>query len=390
MPELSIIVPTYNERANLVLFVSSLEHVLDEQLDYEIVFVDDDSRDGTSALARSLAQQNSRVRVIQRIGRKGLASATIEGMLSTSSPYLAVMDADMQHDEAILPKMLAKLKQDDLDLVIGSRNVEGGGMGEFALSQFGRKLSSLVCRANVNDPMSGYFVMSRRYFHEVAHSLSSTGFKILLDLIASARRPVRLTEVGYTFRNRVHGTSKLDILVGLEYFQLLLDKMIGGWIPVSYLIFSLVGLVGLVTNLLLIYALMQVLPISFTMSQAVGSVIVIAINFVLNNRLTFRSARLKGALAFQGLLLFYIACSVGLVFNLTAAKGLREYGVPWYWASTVGLVIGSVWNYWVTSVLIWQIKRRRTAAIQQAYETGMNTYPGPREGETRFKSSAAN
>lgn len=375
MPEISIIVPTYNERANLILLVAAVEAAMGE-IDYEVVFVDDDSRDGTSALARTLAQQNSRVRVIQRIGRKGLASATIEGMLSTSSPFLAVMDGDMQHDETILPDMLRKLKGEDLDIVIGSRNVEGGGMGEFAshrqaLSQFGRKLSSLVCRADVSDPMSGYFVMSRRYFHEVAHSLSSTGFKILLDLIASSQRPVRIAEVGYTFRNRMHGASKLDILVGLEYFQLLLDKLIGGWIPVSYLIFSLVGAVGLVANLLLIYAVMRVSPVSFATAQAIGSSLVIGINFFLNNRLTFRSARLRGPRVIQGLFLFYIACSVGLFFNLVAAKGLRDYGVPWYYASIVGVVIGSIWNYWITSVLIWQIRRRRTAAIQQAYESAL-------------------
>lgn len=373
MPELSIIVPVLNERSNLLPLVAALETVLGGH-DYEVMFVDDDSRDGTPALARTLAQQNSRVRVIQRIGRRGLASAAIEGMLATSSPYLAVMDGDMQHDESILPVMLAKLKSEALDIVIGTRNAEGGEMGDFSasrqkLSQLGRKLSNLVCRAEISDPMSGYFVVTRPYFHEVAHSLSSTGFKILLDLIASSRRPVRLGEVGYTFRSRVRGRSKLDILVGLEYLQLLLDKALGGWIPVSYLIFSLVGAFGLVANLLLIYATMRIWPVSFPAAQAIGSALVIAINFFLNNRLTFRSARLKGARMFQGLVLFYVACSIGLIFNLTAARGLGEYGVHWYWASLVGVLIGSVWNYWVTSVLIWQIRRRRSAAIQQAYDT---------------------
>ena len=372
MPELSIIVPTYNERENLTSLIACLQAALGG-LDYEVVVVDDDSADGTAALARSLAQQNPRVRVIQRIGRRGLSSATVEGMLATSAPYLAVMDADMQHDESILPLMLDRLKRENLDLVIGSRHVEGGSVGNFAthrqsLSQLGRRLSSLVCRARVNDPMSGYFVVSRSYFHEVAHSLSCTGFKILLDLIASARRPVRLAEIGYTFRSRVHGSSKLDILVGLEYCQLILDKLIGNWIPVSYLIFSAVGAIGLLANILLIYCLLQVSSLSFTMAQAAGSLAVIALNFFLNNHLTFRSARLRGRRVIQGLLAFYVACSVGLAFNLMAAKGFRDYGVPRYLASIIGVVIGSVWNYWVTSVLIWQVVRRRTASIQQVYE----------------------
>src|SRR3954447_21232692 len=202
MPELSIILPTYNEQANLISMITCLETALGE-LDYEVVIVDDDSPDGTSALARSLAQQDHRVRVIQRIGRKGLSSATVEGMLSTSSPYLAVMDADLQHDETVLPRMLERLKQEGLDLVIASRKVEGGSLGEFAahrrkLSDLGTRLSRMICRADVSDPMSGYFILTRAYFQEVAHSLSSTGFKILLDLIASAKRPIRFAEVGYT------------------------------------------------------------------------------------------------------------------------------------------------------------------------------------------------
>jgi dolichol-phosphate mannosyltransferase len=294
-------------------------------------------------------------------------------MLSTSSPYLAVLDADLQHDETILPTMLERLKQEGLDLVIASRKVHGGSVGEFAthrrkLSDLGTKLSRMICRANLTDPMSGYFVLTREYFHEVAHSLSSTGFKILLDLIASANRPVRFAEVGYTFRSRLHGASKLDVLVGLEYLQLLLDKLVGDWVPVSYLVFSMVGAIGLAVNLILIFAVKSLFPVSFYMAQAIGSMLVIALNFFLNNRLTFRSARLKGWRAVQGLVLFYLACSVGLAFNLTAAHGCRDYHMPWFWASLIGVAIGSVWNYWVTSLLIWQITRRRTAAIQEAYE----------------------
>ncbi len=377
MPELSIIVPTYKERANLVPLLDCLQAALGG-IDYEVVIVDDDSPDGTSALARSLSQQRPNVRVIQRIGRKGLASATVEGMLSTSSPYLAVMDADLQHDETILPRMLERLKQENLDLVIASRKVDGGSVGDFAthrrkLSDLGTRLSRMICHADVSDPMSGYFLVTRTYFHEVAHSLSSTGFKILLDLIASSSRPVRFAEVGYTFRSRLHGSSKLDILVGLEYMQLLLDKLVGDWIPVSYLVFSMVGAIGLAVNLILIFAVKSLFPVSFYMAQAIGSILVIALNFFLNNRLTFRSARLKGWRAVQGLVLFYLACSIGLAFNLTAAHGCRDYHMPWFWASLIGVVIGSVWNYWVTSILIWQITRRRTAAIQQAYEAELVT-----------------
>src|SRR5258707_9280666 len=176
MPELSIVVPTYNERANLVALIESLDAALGG-IDYEVVIVDDDSPDNTAALARSLAQHNGAIRVLHRLGRRGLSSAAAEGILSTSSPYIAVMDADLQHDERILPRMLEKLKRDGLDLVVGSRYVAGGSIGALPpsrarLSKFGGRLSRAICHADLSDPMSGYFVMSRSYFHEVARSLS--------------------------------------------------------------------------------------------------------------------------------------------------------------------------------------------------------------------------
>jgi dolichol-phosphate mannosyltransferase len=371
VPELSIIIPTFNERENLVSLLDRLSATLSE-VDYEVVIVDDDSPDGTAALARSLAQQNRKVRTIQRIKRKGLSSATVEGMLSTSSPYIAVMDGDMQHDERVLPQMLEKLKAQNLDVVIGSRNTSGGSMGEFgagrvALSEMGRRLSQAICRAKVSDPMSGYFVLTRSYLHEVVHSLSCIGFKILLDLIASSPRPVRIGEVGYTFRNRLHGESKLDIIVGLEYLQFLLDKSLGGWLPVSYFIFAMVGSVGLVVN----WVFLRSFAISFDMAQAIASLLVVALNFVLNNRFTFRGARLRGVRALRGLVLSYVAASIGLAFNLSAAHGFRDFGVPWYLASLTGVAIGSIWNYWITSLFIWRIGRNRVAHLRAAYDPNM-------------------
>jgi dolichol-phosphate mannosyltransferase len=374
MPELSIVVPTYNERANLVALIESLDAAL-AGIDYEVVIVDDDSPDNTAALARSLAQHNGAIRVLHRLGRRGLSSAAAEGILSTSSPYIAVMDADLQHDERILPKMLDKLKRDGLDLVVGSRHVAGGSIGALPpsrarLSKFGGRLSRAICHADLSDPMSGYFVMSRSYFHEVARSLSCVGFKILIDLVASSRRPVRIAEVGYTFRDRLRGESKLDIVVGLEYLQLLLDKVMRGRVPVSYLIFSMIGTIGLLANFALVYAFLRLLPLSFDLAQAIASFLVIALNFALNNLLTFRADRLRGKRAAQGLLLFYVACSVGLVFNLGAAHGLRDFGLSWYSASLVGVIIGSVWNYWVTSLFIWEIGRHRADHLWAVSDPG--------------------
>ena len=361
MPELSIILPTYNERDNVPVLFERLKNVLAD-VDFEVIVADDDSPDGTSESVRRLAQTDPRIRIVQRIDRRGLSSACVEGMLASSAPYIAVMDADLQHDETVLPKMLHKLKNENLDIVIGSRHAEGGDMGEFAkkrvaLSEAGRWLSRTIAKADVSDPMSGFFMLRRTYLDEVVHSLSIIGFKILLDLLASSARPVRIGEVGYRFRNRLIGESKLDILVGLEYLQLLADKFIGGIIPVSYILFGFVGTIGLLGSLTLVFFLLRA-GVSFFNAQLTASTLIIALNFFLNNMLTFRSARLRGANMVGGLITFYIACLIGLLANLRFAGTLRDIGAPWQLASLAGILIASVWNYWVSSIFVWRVNRR--------------------------------
>ena len=371
MRELAVIVPTYNERDNLVPFTQSLAEVLGG-IDYEVIFVDDDSTDSTAAVARSLAQRNSRIRIVQRIGRRGLASAAVEGMLAASAPYLLVMDADLQHDEHIIPAMLEKIKAEELDVVIGTRHAEGGSVGEFAadrvkLSRAGQFLSSMICKVSVSDPMSGFFVVRSEYFHRVVHNLSCVGFKILVDLLASARGPVRVGEVGYRFRSRIHGESKLDILVGLEYLELLLHKLTRGIIPVSYLLFGLMGTVGVCVNFLLIGLFSYSLHTDFRASQLAGALITIAVNFLLNNQLTFRSARLRGRSLLAGLMIFYLCCSIGLFAQVTVATSLHASGMNWVLATLAGIALGSVWNYATAFLFVWQIRRRRTERLEQAY-----------------------
>lgn len=361
MPELTVVVPTLDERQNLAPLIASLESVL-SGIDFEILFVDDDSPDGTATLARQMAQHNRRVRILQRIGRRGLSSAVVEGMLASSAPYLAVMDSDLQHDEKILPAMLARLKLENLDLVIATRHRDGGSMGQMAprrrkLSEWGRRLSALICRADLSDPMSGYFVVTRAYVEEVARRLSGTGFKVLLDLVVSSRRPVRIAEIPYVFRPRLHGASKLDILVGLEYMELLADKLVGDFVPASYVVFGLAGSIGVLAHLAAVNLLRLLPGFSLGRAQFTSSVIVIGINFLLNNQLTFRSARLRAGRFLIGMVLFYTACSVGLFLNLRVMDYLTG-PVPWYIAASAGLAVGSVWNYWMSSMLVWQVRRR--------------------------------
>src|SRR5579863_10111310 len=226
--DLAIVLPTYNESGNVGPMLERLESAL-AGIRYEVIFVDDDSPDGTADVVRRLARTRDNLRVLHRIGRRGLASACIEGILAASAPFVAVMDADMQHDESILPEMLGRMREENLDLVVGSRNIAGGSMGEFAnwrvkLSTLGKKLSLMGAEHEMSDPMSGFFMVRVSTFERFAHRLSGIDFKILLDIVLSAGPGLRIGEVPYRFRQREHGESKLDIVVGLEYFELLVDK----------------------------------------------------------------------------------------------------------------------------------------------------------------------
>ncbi len=364
--DLAIIIPTFNERANLVPLLERLRNTL-QGIRWEAIFVDDDSPDGTATLARSLSLGDTRVRVIQRIGRRGLASACIEGMLSTAARYMAIMDADLQHDESILPRMYERITADRLDLVVGSRNVEGGSMGEFAkqrvrLSSLGSRLSRMVCKCDLSDPMSGFFIVTREFFEEVVYRLSGVGFKILVDMVASAQRPVRFAEVPYTFRNRERGESKLDINVGLEYLQLILDKVIGGIVPTRFVLFSLVGAIGVVVHLAVLGLLYYAAGMVFAIAQGAATLIAMTFNFVLNNITTFRDRRLRGSRLIAGLFRYYVACLIGAIANLGFATFLLRAGLPWYVAGFVGLAVSSVWNYGVNMIFTW---KRGVSAIEQ-------------------------
>jgi dolichol-phosphate mannosyltransferase len=371
MPELAIIVPVLNERHNVSLLAERVAHAL-EGIDYELIFVDDDSTDGTADYARRLAQQSSRVRVLQRIGRRGL-----------SSLYMAVIDGDLQHDETILPAMLSVLRRGDAELVIGTRNAEGGSMGagmapwRVRLSQLGQDLSAFVCHSRLSDPMSGFFMLRRPLLDEVVHELSLTGFKILLDIVASARRRVKIVEIGYTFRERAHGKSKLDAMVGFEFLELLIDKLTRGWLPVSYFVFGLVGSLGVALNAVILHVL-RLEGYTFAAAQTLAGAVVVCVNYFLNNLLTFRLNRLRGIHLWIGFVIFAAVCAIGLFVNVRIAVYLASGGMPWLLAGAVGIIIGSVWNYWVTSVFVWRMnvaRRRKRAAV--AAEGDAVTSPEP-------------
>ncbi len=251
------------------------------------------------------ARVDSRIRLIHRIGRRGLASACVEGMMATQAPFVAVMDADLQHDETILPRMLARLRQEPLDMVVGTRNAEGGGMGDFDAAVFcsaesARRSATQSVKCELTDPMSGFFMLRRSFLLEVVHDLQGGGFKILVDLLASSQRPVSIGEVGYTFGVRRHGESKLNVIVGIEYLFLIVNKLLGGIIPVQLTLFLLVGGLGLVTHLASLFFLTRFLHLHFVVAQTIATFTAMTENFFLNNLITFRDRRLRGVRLIPG------------------------------------------------------------------------------------------
>jgi dolichol-phosphate mannosyltransferase len=356
--ELAVVIPTFNERANIRPLLEKLEVVL-ANVTWEAVFVDDDSLDGTAEEVLSVALVDPRVRCLQRIGRRGLASACIEGLASSAAPYLAVMDADLQHDEGLLPRMLAYLQaHPDCDLVIGSRYVKGGGTGEWTegrrrISRLATRLGRRVLRSEVADPMSGFFMLRRSVFWDAARSLSGRGFKILLDLLASAPRPLRIHELPFQFRQRQAGESKLDTMIALEFAYLLLDKICGQIVPASFVVFVAVGGFGALIHLSVLGLLHLYWGIDFWLAQSCATGCAMLANFVLNNLLTYRDRRLKGRRFFTGLLLFVGICFVGAVANVQVATYLHRHDVIWWLSGLLGAVIGAVWNYSLSTQIVW-------------------------------------
>lgn len=359
--ELSIVVPTLDEAGNIEPLLAGLDGAL-AGFAWEVVFVDDDSSDGTWERLLEVARTRANVRVIRRVGRRGLASACIEGMLATSAPCVAVMDADLQHDEHLLPTMLRRLESEALDIVVASRFAAGATLDSFSwrrerLSRLANRVSRLLTGAELRDPMSGYFMLRRELLDEVVHRLSGHGFKLLLDIFASARRPLRFAEVPLHFRRRHSGTSKLDTLVALEFARLVVDKTIGRTLPTRFVLFALVGLSGVGVHLAVLGLTFRGVVVPFVWAQGLAVWAAMTWNFFLNNWFTYRDQRLRGLAVLKGLLSFYAACSLGAVINVEVADRMYVTGLPWALAGLAGAVVGAVWNYGVTQVLTWRAHR---------------------------------
>jgi dolichol-phosphate mannosyltransferase len=365
-PELTIVVPSYNERDNIPVLFERVDAAL-RGVSWEMVVVDDDSPDGTWDVVKRMAQKDGRIRCIRRVGRRGLSGACIEGILASASTYCAVMDADLQHDETLLPKLLAALR-DGAELAVGSRYVSGGssGAGFSSVRQWGSETATRLARSflkiQINDPMSGFFMVRRDRFEELAPKLSKEGFKILLDLVSAAETPLKAVEIPFTFRERLTGESKLDSLVTAEYLGLLFSKLSGGVLPVRFLMFAAVGGSGVFVHLAALAVVLDWLgdmriDAAFEWAQFAATMVAMTWNFLLNNQLTYRDRRLRGFQILTGLVTFYVVCFVGTIANVGVASWIHTSLTPSaFVAGLAGALMGSVFNYAASSVLTWRSK----------------------------------
>lgn len=358
--DLTVVVPCFNERPNIVPMVEKLSHAL-QGIDWEVVFVDDNSPDGTADEVREVARTNSRVRLIHRIGRRGLAGACIEGILSSTASLTAVIDGDLQHDETKLRDMYDQM-QSGADLAIGSRNIDGGSSGSGLSvmrkkgSDFATTLAKRLLKITASDPMSGFFMVRRDSFNTVVTDLQTQGFKILADMLAASKGTWEVIEIPYTFRERQHGESKMDSAVTLEFLGLLASRLTGGLMPIRFVLFIMVGLSGVFVQLATVWLMLRVIPDQFALAQTIGVVVAMTTNFVLNNALTYRDRALTGMAMLRGLMTFYAVCAVGAVANVGVAELIFRLFPYWVFASIIGAVVGAFWNFLASSLVTWRTR----------------------------------
>jgi dolichol-phosphate mannosyltransferase len=365
---LSVVIPTYNERENVQEIVRRLDKVLDGQ-DWEVIFVDDNSGDGTAEIVRHLSRRDRRVRLISRHNRRGLSSAVIEGALAASSDTIAVMDGDLQHDESVLPRMLDIISSGEADLVSASRFLaEDGAAGlssesRVKISNTGNSLSNLLFRLNMTDPLTGFFMMRRSVVVNALPELSEIGFKVLIDLIVSNNPRPRIREVPFRFRSRVHGESKLDNRVMYDFFLFFIEKKISKYLPLParFISFSLINSIGILVHLAILVPAVSLASMAFNTAQLLATGVAMFFNYSVNNALTYRDQQLKGRNFYAGFMIFAVLCSIGVLGNIGVASIIHEqyesllYVIP----AMAGAFITVVWNYVATRAFVWGNARFR-------------------------------
>lgn len=376
-PVVSVVTPTYNEAENIPLLISRLHDAL-EEIPHEIIVADDDSPDRTWAVAEEIGEKDPTVRVMRRFHDPGLSAAVLDGMSIARGEAIAVIDADLQHDETILPQMLQPIRDDEADVCVGSRSTVGGGYGDWTASRrlvswVATLIARLLLRVPVSDPMSGFFAVSRRAYEDTAARINPQGFKILLEFIGR-NRDLRVHEVGYEFANRVHGETKLNRSVIRSYLLGVAELRVGRQINPQAVLYVLVGIVGLAVN-----------SVAFTIAEALDFPLVttglndaldpiassflfsvqvsILVLFALNNEFTFWEQRYRGWKLVPAFAIYEVMSLVGTGVHVSVFTFLQSSGFLLSVLGTgttrvihnlMGAVVALVVNWFLNTTYLWR------------------------------------
>jgi dolichol-phosphate mannosyltransferase len=354
---LSLVIPTYREHDNITSLVEQVHSAL-SGIDYEILFVDDNSRDCSAELVQTLSHQYP-VRMLVRTDKRGLASAVVDGIGYAGSDIVCVMDADLQHPPEMVPALFEAIRG-GADIAIASRYVPGGGCEGWGLL---RKVISrgaifiahllLPTIRTVKDPMSGFFMLRREVV--AGRYLKPTGYKILLELLIEGRYE-KAVEVPFSFRLRHKGASKLNARQQVEYLKHVFSLMQRKGEFARFIKFCLVGASGVGVNMGLLWVLTEFAGLYYLVSAAISIETSIITNFLLNDYFTFHDRRLYGTSQFLWRLLKFNAVSLaGLGLNMGVLWLLTSVAGIYYLVSNLcGIAVATMWNYLVNHFWTWK------------------------------------
>lgn len=362
-PEISIILPTLNEEKNIGILLPKIQHILKDYT-YEVIVVDDSSTDKTRHIAEEFFAINNSGFVLYRDALSGLSSAIYDGFNIASGNFLIVMDADLQHDEEILPEIINKIATEKYDLCIASRNIENGGYGNLILprkllSKFGIWLANFILNMKLSDPMSGYFGLSRKLFEEIKHSINPRGFKLLLEILYKSMN-VKIAHVPYNFKVRKFGKTKLTLAIGFEYLLALLDLKLGWVVSYRFIIFGFVGFIGSCLNFSFFITFIYFdVPILWSVFYAASLGMIWS--FLANNFFTFSEYRYSRKKILLGLFFYLFLSLPGIFVQISVTSFLSNLIQGSFYLSDylyfiylVAVICGAALNYIIHLNITWK------------------------------------
>ena len=357
---ISVVTPTYNEAENIGVLISRISEVL-KDIPHEIIVSDDDSPDETWKIAEDISKENPNVRCLRRMENRGLYPAVLDAFEIANGKYLAVIDADLQHDETKLPDMLEEIENNGHGLVIGTRYAEGGGTEGWSrtrlfISKATNFVAGILMKRRCSDMMSGFFMIEQETYKQIKEKLNPRGFKILMDIIQNLPKDKAIGQVPYIFRPREQGESKLDKKVMFDFLVSLYElSIIGKYIPLKFLKFCLVGLSGVGVNWLILFLGKDFTEIDIRIVIVSAILVSMLSNFVLNNIWTFAKEAVEKPVLVK-IIQFFLICGIGAGINYIITYSLYKIDFLIYFASFLGIAAATIWNYILNSLITWRDK----------------------------------